>query len=55
MVPVETEGCLGLFTSSEAGLVFFYDGDAEGLLGVEPVPESGGFGMLCCGGEGGAA
>ena len=51
MVPVETEGCLSLFTSSEAVLFSFYD--CGGLLVFELVPESGGFTMLSVGGGGG--
>ena len=51
MVPVETGGCLRLFTSSEAVLFSFYD--CGGLLVLEPVLESGGF-TLSCGGAGGA-
>jgi hypothetical protein len=53
MVPVETEGFLSLFTGSEAVVQYFYD-DGDGLLAVDPVLGSGGFGTLCCGGDGGA-
>ena len=52
MVPVETGGCLSLFTSSEAVLFSFYD--CGGLLVLEPVAESGGFTTLSVGGGGGA-
>jgi hypothetical protein len=52
MVPVETEGCLGLFTSSEAVLFSYYD--YGGLVGFDPLLESGGLTTLGCGGAGGA-
>ena len=52
MVPVETEGCLRLFTSSEAVLVYFYDD--VGLVVLELVPGSEGFTTFDCEGEAGA-
>jgi len=51
MVPVETEGCLSLFTSSEAVLFSFYD--CGELFVFELVGESGGLTTVSCGGEGG--